>query len=258
MFYEVWPLGVSFDSTYFVEFDKKLLVWDLLSIDGKYFLVFSNNRVWKQIPWVISYLGNLFTPRTLFFQKFFANFWYTWYFKTFSLFVSDKKYIWKYKLPEIKRFSFDMTKTYKTEYSNFEKYEDYLKLWDKDIKTLYLKDFSSNLLDLKSQNLLIFPDDWTMFNLLERFKVNADILDVSSTALTKYKMFISVKTNKTKVLATTSAGIFQDWKKLNSIFLFFPYKWYYKSQQNPRYYVPELVKQIKFFYDVENVYFIYP
>jgi primosomal protein N' len=104
--------------------------------------------------------------------------------------------------------------------------------------------------------LFVFPDLWSINCFTEKIKWKYDILNVSSTSLNRYKFFLDVKTGKKKNIITTQAGVFQDWKNLNSIFLFEPYKWYYKNQQNPRYHLQDLVKQIKFFYGVEKLYFV--
>jgi len=296
MYYQVRPLWVSFDSTYFVKFDEKVLIWDVLLVNNEPFLVMSRisddikkiggyqedveninqddlrrcgedeldlavkescKKTWKntkEIVWEIKYLWNLFTPTTVYFQKFLANYWYSWYFRFFRLYVQDVKYILKYQLPQIKRHKFQMAEDYVSKYESFETYCGYLRMGDDEIKCLDLKDFSKDLLWSK-QNLLVFPDDWSLFNFYQQHKIG-EILDVNSTALTRYKKFLQVKTWKIKTLLTTHWWVFQDWKALNKIFVFFPYKWYYKNQQNPRYYLPEVVKQMKFFYNVEEVYFV--
>jgi len=256
MFYEIWPLWVSYDSTYFVETDDKFLIWDLLKLNDEPFLILSTQKSWKQLDWKIEYVWNLFTPRTVFFQKFLANYWYSWYFRFYRLFIQDSKHVLKYDLPKIKRFKFDIDGTYISEYRKFDTYFDYLKMGDDDIKILYLSDFSSDLV-VDGQNLFVFPDDWSLFNFKKKSGLSWDILDVNSTSLTRFKHFLNIKNWKYKNIFTTHGGVFQDWKKLQNIFVFFPYKWYYKNQQNPRYWLPELAKQIKFFYKVENLYYIF-
>jgi len=109
MFYEVWPLGVSYDSTYFIKNSEKFLIGDVVLVNNEPFLVLSTSKAWKQIEGEISYVGNLFTPRTIFFQKFLANYWYSWYFRFYKLFIQDSKYVLKYELPQIKRFKFDIS-----------------------------------------------------------------------------------------------------------------------------------------------------
>jgi len=256
MFYEVWPLWVNYDSTYFVESNEKFLVWDITLVNQEPFLIFSTQKNWKQIDWKLEYKGNLFTPRTVFFQKFLSNYWYSWYFKFFKLFIQDSKYVLKYELPKIKRFKFEIKWTYVSEYKNFDNYFDYLKMWDNTIETINLNDFSENLLS-DWQNLFVFPDMWSLYNFYKNSKIEWKIIDVNSTSLTRFKHYLNIKNWKYKNIFTTHWWVFQDWKKLKSIFIFFPYKWYYKNQQNPRYWLPELAKQIKFFYEVKNLYYIF-
>ena len=255
MFYEVWPLGVSYDSTYFIKNSEKFLIGDVVLVNNEPFLVLSTSKAWKQIEGEISYVGNLFTPRTIFFQKFLANYWYSWYFRFYKLFIQDSKYVLKYELPQIKRFKFDMSWTYISEYKKFDTYFDYLKMGDESIKILNLNEFSSNLLTT-GQNLFVFPDNWSLFNFKQQTNLKWEIVDVNSTSLTRFKHFLNIKNWKYKNIFTTHGGVFQDWKNLKAIFVFFPYKWYYKNQQNPRYWLPELAKQIKFFYKVEDLYYI--
>ncbi len=254
MFYSVWPLWASFDSTYTIESKDKFLIWDIIFVNEDLFLVIDNKASWKEIHWEIKLYGNLFTPTTIFFQKFISKYWYSWYFKFFKLYIPDIKYVLRYDLPLLKRHKFDLEWEYIFKYENFDKYCNYLKLWDDSIKCLDVKEFSPNLLSSK-QNLIVFPDDWSLFNFYEKYKI-WEVLDINSTSLTRYKMFLKVKMGKVKTLITTHGGVFQDWKNLEKIFVFYPYKWYYKNQQNPRYYLPELSKQIKFFYNVNDLYFL--
>jgi hypothetical protein len=254
MIYQIRPVWASFDSTYWIESSNKYLIWDVVQINTDLFLIVGNQKEWKQIPDKETYYGNLFTPTTVYFQKFISNYWYSWYFRFFKLYIQDPKYILKYSLPEIKRHKLQIQNDYISEYKDFETYCGYLKMWDSQIKCINIQDFNTRLLSDK-QNLLVFPDNWSLFNFYQQHWVG-EILDVNSTNLTRYKTFFKVKSWKIKTLLTTHWGVFQDWKNLKTIFVFFPYKWYYKNQQNPRYYLPELAKQMKFFYNVDDLYFL--
>jgi len=255
MIYEIWKIKENYDSTYYIQYNEKLLVWDLLDINWDLFLVMDFNQQKKEISWQVNYIWNLFTPTTVYFQKFLKNYWYSWYFKFFNLYIQNLDYIKRYKLPNIKKHKLSFSENYISEYKNYDTYCGYLKMWQKNVKCIWLNNFSLDLLSW-DQNLLVFPDNWSLFNFYEKFKI-WEILDLNSTSLTRYKTFLKIKEWKLKTLLTTHWGVFQDWKKLKTIFVFFPYKWYYKNQQNPRYYLPELAKQIAFFYNVDSIYFIY-
>ena len=256
MEYSIWNINARYDSTYYIESNEKYLVWDLLKIWDDIFLVKSKVKTWKKIDSNENYIWNLFSENTVLFQEFFANYWYSWYFKVFNLYVHNAKYILKYDLPKIKKQKNIKIKwIYISEYKNFEKYEDYLKMWDDSIKIINYKYFD-NFKPWKWQNLFIFPDLWSINCFVSNISWKYDLLNVSWTVLSRYKFFLDVKTWKKKNIITTHAGIFQDWKNLKSIYIFEPYKWYFKNQQNPRYNTADVVKQIKFFYDVEDVYFV--
>ena len=71
---------------------------------------------------------------------------------------------------QIKRHKFKISKNYASKYERFETYCDYLKMWDDKIKCLDLVNFLKNLLWNK-QNLLVFPNDLSLFNFYQQYKV---------------------------------------------------------------------------------------
>jgi len=257
MKYTIWNIENKFDASYAVDLDLKLLVWDLIQIEADIFLVKDDLWNWKEISVSnVKYIWNLFSQKTLLFQKFFANYWYSWYFKIFNLYVQDSKYILKYDLPQVKRHKkIDISGNYVSEYKDFDCYKNYLKMWDKDIKVVDYSYFD-NFTPWKGQNLFVFPDLWSINCFTKNINWKYDILNVSWTNLYRYKMFLDIKSWKKKNIITTQAGVFQDWKDLKTIYLFDPYKWYYKNQQNPRYHLQDVVKQIKFFYGVEELIYV--
>lgn len=254
MLYELRPLWVNFDTTYFIESEKIFLIWDLLKIWKDYYLIVWNKKWTKELKNNILYYWNLFNPTTIYFQQFLKNYWYSRYFKFFKLYIQDIKHLNKYELPKIKKHKFETWEEYINKYKNYETYNNYIKNGDTNIKTININNFSIDLLS-KKQNLIVFPDNWSLFNFYNKYNI-WDILDINTTSLTRYKFFFNVKTWKIKTLLTTHWWVFQDRKSLQTIFVFFPYKWYYKNQQNPRYLLPELIKQMKFFYNVKNLYFL--
>jgi len=256
MIYNVWGIESRFDAMYLIKCDKKFLIWDLIKINNDYFLIKWEKWQGKEIFWEITYIWNLFSQTTVFFQQFISSYWYSWYFKIFNLYIQDTRYIPKLVFPEVKRQKkIDLKGEYISKYANFDTYEWYLKIWDESINILHY-DFFEKYVSWKWQNLFVFPDLWTLYNFSENVDFKHDILNVSWTSLYRMKTFLDIKNGKIKNVFTTHAWVFQDWKNLKSIFVFDPYKWYYKNQQNPRYYLPELAKQIKFFYNVDELNFV--
>lgn len=256
MNYSIWPIKNKFDITYTIKTDLKFLIWDLIKINNDFFLIKDTKAKWNNIEGKISYIWNLFQPRTIYFQEFFSKYWYSYFFKIFNLFIQEEIYIERFKLPKIKKAKkFNIDTTYISEYSNIENYWKYLKMWDDSIEIVNY-DFFKNFKPLNWQNLFVFPDLWSISCFVENIKFEYNLLDVSWTNLSRIKHFFQIKFWKEKNIITTSAWIFQDWYDLKSIFVFDPYKWYYKNQQNPRYYIPDVAKQIKFFYWVKNLYYV--
>jgi len=144
---------------------------------------------------------------------------------------------------------------YISEYKKFDDYLNYLAMWDYNIKFINYE-FFYEYEPWKWQNLFIFPDLWSLTIFLESINFNYQVVSVSATKKQRIKNFFDIKLWKIKNIITTHGWIFQDWKNLQTIFVFDPYKWYYKNQQNPRYYLPDVVKQIKFFYNVKELYFV--
>lgn len=256
MLYSIWNIENRFDACYSIETNEKINIWDLIKTnDWSIFLVKDKKANWNKIDIQnFSNLWNLFSNQTILFQNFISSYWYSYYFKFYKLYVHDNKYIKKYPLPIIKREKkINIEWNYISEYTNFETFENYIKMWDNEIKTISYNDkFELS----KYQNLFVFPDLWAINCFTQKIDFKYHIVNPTSTALSRWKDFLAIKNGKYKNIITTHSGVFQDWKKLETIYVFSPYKWYYKNQQNPRYFLPDLVKQIKFFYNVKNVYFV--
>lgn len=256
MIYSIWPIKNKFDATYTIKSDLKLLIWDLIKINSDYFLVKDTKGDWKEIKDDIFYMWNLFQPRTVQFQKFFTLYEYTYFFKIFNLFIQDETYITRFKLPEVKRAKkLDIDATYISEYNKFQTYKDYLKMGDESIKIInynFFKDYKPS----SWQNLFVFPDLWSINCFIEKINFKYTLLNISGTNLSRIKHYFAIKTWKEKNIITTHAWVFQDWYNLDSIFVFDSYKWYYKNQQNPRYYLPDILKQIKFFYGATELNYV--
>ncbi len=98
------------------------------------------------------------------------------------------------------------------------------------------------------QQLVVFPDVWTMTSYLQSLdeKSMKEILTLhgQSTAKQKSQAFRALKTGKASTLCCTYSQLFQDWHSLKHILLVDQHKRYYKSQQDPRYYVPTVVEEL--------------
>ena len=85
-----------------------------------------------------------------------------------------------------------------------------------------------------SQILVVFPDLWTRENYLQADK-EALLLNSLDTLARKQTNRRKIKQSLSGVIIATGSEIFQDFKNLSDIFFVEPQKWYYASQQDPRY-----------------------
>lgn len=95
-----------------------------------------------------------------------------------------------------------------------------------------------------AQQILVFPDLRTMHQQLPaRIFVQEGVGRRHSwlTALQKATIFRWCKQWLIHTLITTPAGIFQDRKQLDHIFIVDAHKWWYKSGQDPRYRTPRVL-----------------
>lgn len=107
--------------------------------------------------------------------------------------------------------------------------------------------FSSNS-PTSSQQLIVFPDIWTMHQQLpaKLFDQPGVIRRHSGlSALQKASIFRWCKKWTVHTLITTPAGIFQDRKDLQLIYLVDEHKRRYKSAQDPRYRTPTVLAEMK-------------
>lgn len=89
-----------------------------------------------------------------------------------------------------------------------------------------------------TQQLVVFPDVWTMMNILPesvRTMPGAVLLHGQSTPKQRQEAFRSIKTGKATHIFTTWSTIFQDLAHCSHCLVVAPHTWYYKQQQDPRY-----------------------
>ena len=261
MWIKILDLSVVYDSFLEVE-DCGDNIWDLLFADKKYYLVVDHiNEYTKKIEITSrKNLWNLLSKNSIFFLLFFYKYWYSNTKRVMNLYIPDISRITKYSLPiSTTKKKLSIYWDYFTKYTNFDKYYDYLRLWDQNIKIISYKDFTDLDLKINWQQLFEFPDLWTLKNVQNSVDIkNITLLHWWNTSQQKIRVFLDIKSWKVKNLFATHSQSFQDRKNLKNIFIFEPYKWYYKNHQNPRYRYPEVAKQIQFFYGVKQVFFICP
>lgn len=97
------------------------------------------------------------------------------------------------------------------------------------------------------QQLVIFPDLWTLFNTIDESVLSAKwnvFLKSNDTQNQKDKKWRMIKNWEISNVFCTHSEIFQDRNNLRRIILIDPYKRYYENQQDPRYSVVAVVKQM--------------
>lgn len=107
------------------------------------------------------------------------------------------------------------------------------------------------------QQLIIFPDLWSIYNQLDNNYLSFDwveILNSKSTNVQKWKTFWNIKNWITNSLVCTHSQIFQDWLNLWKIIIFSPHQRYYKNQKDPRYSTVDLLKKFEEIYNCELYY----
>lgn len=108
----------------------------------------------------------------------------------------------------------------------------------------------------KWQQLVIFPDLWSMYNLLPEDitkKTDIALLNSTQTQNQKDKNFRKIKKWDVSTIFCTHGEMFQDFSDLKKIYLIEPHKRYYKNHQDPRYKVQDIVEEMKNIYWCEII-----
>lgn len=229
MFFYSFDKYFWFDKVFFSDLEVKFKPWDLVSLNWWYCLV-----LWSSIPFIDLYQNYVIDINEIKIVK-------KWLLSKNSMklifyIISTYFSLYKNVIPLYIPLSNDIWKFMQ---SNF----NIKKNMNKD-----LLNFSSNQIDnytnyISYQNLYIFSDIWSAYNLVkEKYIIeNYDFVSWNSTALYKSKIFWKVKEFKTNIVLATFSQIFFDRKNLKKIHLFFPETWYYKNNKEPRYDTVELV-----------------
>ena len=109
-------------------------------------------------------------------------------------------------------------------------------------------------LSIDWQTLIIFPDLRTLINMTDdefRKQPWVDTLLSTNTQNQKDKSRRNIKLWNTKVIFATHSEIFQNYNDLKKIIIFYPHKWYYANQQDPRYKTLSVVQKMSEIYKCE-------
>lgn len=101
--------------------------------------------------------------------------------------------------------------------------------------------------EINGQQLVIFPDLWTLFNTLDNDILSGKwniLLSSNDSQNKKDKNWWMIKSGEIKNIFCTHSEIFQDWNDLQNIIMLDPYKRYYENQQDPRYSVKTVVQRM--------------
>jgi primosomal protein N' len=94
------------------------------------------------------------------------------------------------------------------------------------------------------QILIIVPDIRSYNNIIEQSKFKWIFLYSLDTQNKKDSNRWKIKTWEESLIVSTSSEIFQDYNNLKEIIFIEPQKWYYESQQDPRYKIETVIKKL--------------
>jgi primosomal protein N' len=102
------------------------------------------------------------------------------------------------------------------------------------------------------QTLIIFPDNWTRYAMLDG-KIAEKSLQLYSTDTQNRKdiNWWAVKKGQAHTVVATQSEVFQPFKALKKIIFIDSQKWYYHNQQDPRYSLSTVVKKMAELYEAE-------
>ena len=154
-------------------------------------------------------------------------------------------------------------------YQRYTSYKKVMQLFlDSDIEKLILKEqkvskkgqiinFQLGKINIqnekKGQILVVFPDLWTFHNSIDLTKTRGTFLSSLDTQSKKNSNWRKIKTWNEKLIFCTWSEIFQDFQALEKIYLVEPQKWYYASQQDPRYKVESVLQKMRELYGAEII-----
>lgn len=140
-------------------------------------------------------------------------------------------------------------------YTYYSTYKSVMKYFVTDEReTLLKKEVKIAKKNQKGQTLMVFPDLRTILNRIDE-KVLEDkevaFLTSTSTQSQKDKQRWAIKKGNIDLIIASPSEIFQDFFDLKKIIFIDPHKWYYASQQDPRYKVGAVLEKMKELYGAE-------
>lgn len=205
-------------------------VGDLLQSDDEYFLVLGD-----EVSFVEQYTSRFpeWRELLLIYSWFFSNNYIKWIHWMVAEYYSTYRNVMKYFI------SHDIESLLKKELNKKLKWLNKIQLESRLFGVDYVAE--------KGQNLIVYPDLWTMYMMVSRDIINNPavlLLHWSDTQVKKDKAFWQVKHGLVKYIVVTHAELFQDFYDLKSITIVHPYKRYYANQQDPRYKTPDVLSYI--------------
>lgn len=215
-------------------------VWDLFEANGSHFIALGSELSWQEQYGIQNYefsianaqiIWSIFSKQTLELIHRMVYWYYTSYRAVISLFISD---LWQY-LKAIQKLK---TLTAKDAKKHAVVNDIVDKKWlplNRDSKIELAKNWSIK------QSLVIFPD---LLSLKYRLIDSEHILSGQDTNHKVMKYYYDLQQANKNILVTTWANMYMDRKQLDQIILYFPKTRYYKAQQDPRLFIPELVEKM--------------
>ena len=115
----------------------------------------------------------------------------------------------------------------------------------------------NNIQSEKWQILYVFPDLWTLKNMVSDSLLTdkkSVLLYSMNTSKQKDIAWWNIKKNKVQFIFSTPGEVFQDYKSLSKIYFIFPHKRYYSNQQDPRFKMEDVVNVLSLINECEIYY----
>ena len=209
-----------------------------------------SDKIWK-VPWKLK-AWDLF----LFWEEYYLSLW-----DEISFF---EQYIYEIHEPEekFKLIEKNLISKETIKFINYMVYERYCPYYN--VMKYFLPQEIDKLVERKvakkkgntsdGQTLIVFPDLRTLINSTDdefRKKTWVDTLLSTNTQNQKDKSRWNIKMWNTKIIYATHSEIFQNYNDLKKIIIYYPHKWYYANQQDPRYKTLSVVQKMSEIYSCD-------
>ena len=209
-----------------------------------------SDKIWK-VPWKLK-AWDLF----LFWEEYYLSLW-----DEISFF---EQYVYEIREPEdkFKLIEKNLISKETIQFINYMVYERYCPYYN--VMKYFLPQEIDKLVERKvakkksntsdGQTLIVFPDLRTLINSTDdefRKKTWVDTLLSTNTQNQKDKSRWNIKMWNTKIIYATHSEIFQNYNDLKKIIIYYPHKWYYANQQDPRYKTLAVVQKMSEIYSCD-------